>query len=382
VPTLCWVLVVCCLAVITSLVLVPPPSTATTPLPPNVCVAIAPDTVVFAVASPPENEVTVLTGGERGFSPAIHFSVAEPVLGFVADTDFAPLVAYSAHSVFALWPARCRRLTIFDTPWHILNVSRVRVPDRRATGLLVLVAETVDPPQPERSHLYLLDPARPSQPTELSPESGYNFWASSVGDVDADGSEDVSLCTWSQTARDLNYARRFFVYSWDDDGDLYPRWRGSRLCRPYTRARLADVTADGISELVSVEVGLGGGQLICTYEWNQFGFWGIGRTEEHPGIESPQIADVTGDAVADIVALVTDPSGVRRPCVFEKRGPRWVLSRHGPPLREDESIVVVPRSDGPARIVTYPTLANQRAREDPLRPVAILPIEGSREDAT
>ncbi len=76
------------------------------------------------------------------------------------------------------------------------------------------------------------------------------------------------------------------------------------------------------------------------------------------------------------------PSGVRCPCVFEKRGPRWVLSRHGPPLREDEGIVVVPRTDGPARIVTYPTLANQRAREDPLRPVAILPIEGSREDAT
>jgi len=169
---------------------------------------------------------------------------------------------------------------LFTTDEHILKVIWVRPLDW-PPHLLILTAEDISGRQPHRSHLYMLDPFQPNRARSLSPESGYNFWDVSAGDVDGDGHQEVGLCTYSHTARDPHYSRRFFVYSWDERGDLYPRWRGSRLCRPYLSARLADVTGDEKHELVSVEVGLGGGQMLVAYQWNQFGFWGLGHSAEY-----------------------------------------------------------------------------------------------------
>lgn len=160
---------------------------------------------------------------------------------------------------------------------QVLRVAPVVLPTgERAT--LVLSAADPRRPQPRRSTLILVD--REGRERRLSPEAHYNFWDLSVGDVDGDGRHEVGLCTFSRTVHDPQYARRFFVYAWTDDGDLEPIWRGSRLCRPYINARLCDINCDGRAELVSVERGLGGGLMLVAYEWNQFGFWGLGHSGE------------------------------------------------------------------------------------------------------
>ena len=70
-----------------------------------------------------------------------------------------------------------------------------------------------------------------------------------------------------------------FVYGWTLDGDLEPRFRGSRLSRPLVSATLRDVNGDGRAELLAVEKAPEGGQLVVAYAWNQFGFRGIGESE-------------------------------------------------------------------------------------------------------
>ena len=171
------------------------------------------------------------------------------------------------------------RAPLFCTKDFIIDACPVRPPERDP-ALLVLTAADLSRTQPRRSSLYLVDLAPPYTSRRLSPEEHYNFWDISVGDVDGDGAQDVALCTFSRTALTPRYARRFFIYSFDEHGDLYPRWRGSRLCRPYETAFLADVSGDEAAELVSVEYGTGGGMLLCAYEWNQFGFWGLGHSDE------------------------------------------------------------------------------------------------------
>lgn len=164
---------------------------------------------------------------------------------------------------------------------RVLRTASVVMP-AGGRGILVLSASNVRGSQPLRSTLTLVDAQ--GRERRLSPEAHYNFWDLSVGDVDGDGRQEVGLCTFSRTVHDPEYARRYFVYAWTDDGDLEPIWRGSRLCRPYLSAELADVNQDGRAELVSVERGLGGGLMLVAYEWNQFGFWGLGHSEEIEGL--------------------------------------------------------------------------------------------------
>jgi len=172
--------------------------------------------------------------------------------------------------------------TVATAPFPILRLAVVKHP-QKGPCLLILTAEQPGP-QPRLSHLYLARERDLSQMWELSPEPDYNFWDVSVGDVDGDGTEEVALCTYSHTARDPNVARRFFVYRWDEQGDLEPAWRGSQLCRPYVTAALADMAGDDAAELVSVERALSGKLIVVAYRWNQFGFWGLGHTGEYDAI--------------------------------------------------------------------------------------------------
>ena len=239
-----------------------------------------------------------------------------------------------------LWDGRHVRLheetsctELFTTDEHILKVVWVQ-PPQGSPQVLILTAEDISTPQPRRSHLYLLDPARPHQARPLSPESNYNFWDMSAGDVDGDGQEEVALCTYSRTARDPHYARRFFVYSWDEHGDLYPRWRGSRLCRPYLWAALADVTGDEKYELVSVEVGLGGGQMLVAYEWNQFGFRGLGHSVEYPALTVLQPSAELPGGGRGVLAVIKRSDGERRQVLLALRENCWEPVWSAPPVPE------------------------------------------------
>lgn len=197
---------------------------------------------------------------------------------------------------------------LFRTPHHVLKVVWSQSP-ALPPQLLVLTAEDVSGPQPRRSALYSVDPTQSRPPRRLSPEAGYNFWDISMGDVDGDGSQEIGLCTYSQTARDPRFARRFFVYGWDGDGDLYPRWRGSRLCRPYVCAQLADIAGDEKAELLSVEVAPNGKQIVVAYEWNQFGFWGLGHSLEYDRVLEIAPRGERGEGVKGVDALVAGLSG-------------------------------------------------------------------------
>lgn len=242
---------------------------------------------------------------------------------------FLPLLAgrgYAAASAPSLrWQGRelwqgPRRL--WQAPHTILKAVPINYASAASPRVVVLTAERPLAPQPRRSHLYLLNPATGTSRL-LSPEPDYNFWDLTVGDVDGDGVPEVGLCTYSSTARVATVARRYFVYGWTAAGDLHPLWRGSRLCRPYVSAALFDATGDRKAELISVERALSGKFVVVSYQWNQFGFWGLGHSAEYDSIQtvapsrSPAGAKcvrVTGRRGGSLVAdLLTISDGQLRP---------------------------------------------------------------------
>ena len=234
---------------------------------------------------------------------------APPALPAAPPLPWAPGQSLTRDATTVSLTSASTRRVIFSPQEFILQLAPVRVPGQ-GRRLLVLTAEQFRGGHFLRSHLYLLDPDHPSAAVRLSPQPEYNFWDLSVGDVEGDGVQEVALCTWSHTARDPRTERRFFVYGWTPPGDLYPRWRGSRLCRPYLWARLRDVQGDGRAELVSVETALDGAQVLVAYRWNQFGFWGLGKSPEYRSIT---VQDAPGPGVR---ATVITPEGRREEKLF------------------------------------------------------------------
>jgi len=299
--------------------------------------------------------------------------VEGPVRGLAAAAT-SSLFAWTDHEVLRLAaktaaggadPPAAQRL--WTTAGQVICVTPASPPRAPRSGaLLILTADRLEGGRPLGAHLYLLLPSSGREPRLLSPEPTYNFWDVSVGNVDGDGAEDVALCTWSYTARDPEYARRFFVYGWDRDGDLYPRWRGSRLSRPYVAARLLTVAPGRPACLVSVELAPDGGRLVATYGWNQFGFRGTGHTPVYRDLTLPQPGDLGGDGRVELVSVETDQTGTRRPCVFGWSAPvgaegavalrpLWV----GGPLGPGQQVVVVP---GPWALLAVYDPATGRAR--------------------
>jgi hypothetical protein len=211
-------------------------------------------------------------------------------------------------------------------------------PPGQATGQLSLVAGADrDPPRGGRLSLRSADGGRARI---LSLEAFYNIWDISAGDVDGDGREEVGVCTYSQTARDPTFARRFFVYAWTDDGDLRPLWRGSRLCRPYVSAQLMDMTGDARAELVSVETTPSGAQLLVAYQWNQFGFWGLGTSRDWREVRV--LGPHASSGLKGVLAVVVSADGSRWPTLFQLRDEALAVTWQGPQLGSADSVTVEP----------------------------------------
>ncbi len=183
------------------------------------------------------------------------------------------LVAATSHDIY-VGPATLITppLRVWHTPRTILRIAPFR------SGWMTLVADDVGS-HPLKGSVYWFKTVRTTQPRLLSLRTIYNFWEIQSGDMDGDGRPIIALCTWSKTSLIRTYARRFFIYGMTDK-DSYPRWRGSRLSRPYLSARLVRSTPGLDWKLLSVETASSEHVCLMLYQWDDFGFYGLGRSRE------------------------------------------------------------------------------------------------------
>lgn len=183
------------------------------------------------------------------------------------------IVAASSHDIY-VGPADLATppLRIWHTPRTILRIALYR------SGWMTLAADDIGL-HPVKGSVYWFKTVRTTQPRLLSLRSIYNFWDIQFGDIDGDGRPVIALCTWSKTSHVRTYARRYFIYGMTAK-DSYPRWRGSRLSRPYLSARLVK-SGDGPDwKLLSVETASSEHVCLMLYQWDDFGFYGLGRSRE------------------------------------------------------------------------------------------------------
>ena len=118
-------------------------------------------------------------------------------------------------------------------------------------------------------------------------------WKVSIGDVDGDGIDDISIGVYKESPLHPVMAKRPFIYSFRD-GQMQPKWRGSRLSRPFVDYNFYDLDGDGIDELISIEILEDGRNLINSYKWKGFGFEGFMESEDFQEINS---LDKRGDGI-------------------------------------------------------------------------------------
>jgi hypothetical protein len=208
----------------------------------GLCVDAAADTPIFApVPSGGRDTLIVDAGTSAGatrierWDPATHrkltaLSVNGKLVALLCVGD--RLVCAAKHQLLVgpddlSTPPR----QVWHTSRDILRVAPFR------KGVLVLVVDGAESAHPSAGKVYLFPSLKSPKPRLLSLRSIYNFWDIQSGDIDGDGRPVIALCTWSKTRYIHQYARRYFIYGMTNR-DAYPRWRGSRLSKPYIEARL------------------------------------------------------------------------------------------------------------------------------------------------
>lgn len=101
--------------------------------------------------------------------------------------------------------------------------------------------------------------------------SDYKPWKIQGCDVDDDGIVEVSVGVFKKTQFHQIEAKRPFIFNFGR-GKLTPKWRGSRLSKPFDDYIFVDIDYDMKDEIAAIEYLENGMKVINTYDWNGFGF--------------------------------------------------------------------------------------------------------------
>lgn len=101
----------------------------------------------------------------------------------------------------------------------------------------------------------------------------FNPWKVIAGDIDGDGIDEISVGVYKKSPLHPVMDKRPFIYSLVN-GKLQPKWRGSRLSRPFTDYCFYDIDGDGIDEIIAIELVADNKKRINSYKWKGFGFEG------------------------------------------------------------------------------------------------------------
>ncbi|WP_313757963.1 hypothetical protein [Tissierella sp.] len=114
--------------------------------------------------------------------------------------------------------------------------------------------------------------------------SEFKPWKIAIGDIDGDGKYEVSVGMYKKSPLHEVMAKRPFIYSFEN-GRLEPKWRGSRLSKPFTDYNFYDIDGDNIDEIISVEILENNRKIINTYKWKGFGFEGYLESKDYEDIK-------------------------------------------------------------------------------------------------
>lgn len=117
-----------------------------------------------------------------------------------------------------------------------------------------------------------------------------NPWKVQAADVDGDGVKEISVGMYKKTEFHPVMAKRPYLYNWHGSY-ISPKWRGSRLARPFDDYIFADIDGDGMDELVSIEILSDGRKVMNSYKWKGFGFEGIGESRYFKDISDVRKGD-------------------------------------------------------------------------------------------
>lgn len=117
-----------------------------------------------------------------------------------------------------------------------------------------------------------------------------NPWKVQTCDVDGDGQKEISLGVYKETQFHPVMDKRPFIYEWQESG-IFPKWRGSRLSRPFSDYIFSDMDDSGTDELIAIEVLESGEKILHAYKWKGFGFEGVGESLPYRDIETIKIIE-------------------------------------------------------------------------------------------
>lgn len=120
--------------------------------------------------------------------------------------------------------------------------------------------------------------------------SHINPWKIAVGDIDGDGIDEISIGVYKESPLHPVMAKRPFIYSYKD-GSIQPKWRGSRLSKPFTDYDFYDLDNDGIDELIAIEIMEDNSKVINSYKWKGFGLEGYMQSRTYNHIDQLEILE-------------------------------------------------------------------------------------------